>query len=364
MNHHETPPLGEVSHRSLTNGPVRIGVIGCGSIAYWMHLRELRRLPGARLVAAADPDPEARARAARLVAVPIHKDAAELFARPDIDAVVISAPNTVHAELARAAAAAGRHFYLEKPIALSRVEALEVIAAAKQAGIVAVIGFNRRCNPFFEQARRLLSEGYIGRIHAVQSVFSEPNIPAQMPAWKRKRATGGGALLDLGSHHVDLLRWFLDDEIVDVAAHFRSEQSDQDMGWLQLSFRTGPCASVVCSFRTGASETFEFFGEKGTLRVDRHRGSISLSLPRRFGYGTRRTFVWPQMDAIAWRCARLLRPSYDASYRRALSNFVARCSGRTQPFASLQDGLRSLEVILAAEQSATNGGIAREVDRE
>lgn len=324
-----------------------------------MHLRALRRLRGAQLVAAADPDSKARARAAQLISAPIYESPTELLARPDIDAVIITAPNTVHAKLATAAAAAGRNFYLEKPIAMTMSEAREILEATERAGIVGVIGFNRRCNPFFEQARRLLGRGQIGRVRAVQSVFSEPNEPEQMPVWKRRRASGGGALLDLASHHVDLLRWFLNDEISEVVARLQSEKSDQDSVWLRLFFHHGAEASVFCSFRTGLADAIEFFGEKGTLRVDRHRCSISLRLSRRFAYGVRDAFVIPAPDAISWRLARIVRPSYDASYRRALIRFVSMCCGETQQLSSLQDGLRSLEVVLAAEESAAAGGAVR-----
>jgi len=97
--------------------PVRFGVVGCGVIAYWTHLRELRRMKGATLVAAADPDPEARRRAHRLSGVPVHERAEDLVARPDVDAVLVGAPPALHADLAVAVASAGKHLYLEKPIA-------------------------------------------------------------------------------------------------------------------------------------------------------------------------------------------------------------------------------------------------------
>ena len=347
--------------KTAPRGLVRIGLIGCGSIAYWMHLRALRRMAGARLVAVADPDPKARERAAKLISTPIYKDAAELLARSDIDAVVITAPNIVHAELATAAAAAGKNFYLEKPIAVTLAEAHAIVNATERAGVLGVIGFNRRCNPFFEHARRLLDAGRVGRIRAVQTIFCEPNEPSQMPDWKRHRSTGGGALFDLASHHVDLLRWFLSDEITDVTARLQSERSDQDSVWLRIGLARGVEASVFCSFRTGAADSLEFFGENGTLRVDRHRCSISLRLARRFGYGVRNAFVFPARDTFPWRLTRLVRPSYDDSYRRALSRFVSMCRGEPQPHSSLNDGVRSLEVILAAEESSAANGAVRRV---
>src|SRR4051794_8062414 len=108
--------------------PVRIGVIGCGTIAYWGHLRSLQRLKGATLAAAADPDPAARTRAARMVDGPIYERAADLL-RGDIDAVIVSAPPQMHAELAIAAARAGKHVYVEKPLATTAEDARAVAGA-------------------------------------------------------------------------------------------------------------------------------------------------------------------------------------------------------------------------------------------
>jgi myo-inositol 2-dehydrogenase / D-chiro-inositol 1-dehydrogenase len=192
---------------------MRIGVLGCGVIAYWAHLRVLRRMPGATLAAAADPDPAARASAMCLTGVPVHERAEDLLGRSDIDAVVICAPTQFHAELAVAAADAGKHFYLEKPIATDAAGARRVVDAAAAAGVIGAIGFNRRLHPLYQQARDLLAAGRIGRVRAVQTALCEP-LPAEtMPGWRRQRASGGGVLLDLASHHLDLLRWFLRDEV-------------------------------------------------------------------------------------------------------------------------------------------------------
>ena len=89
---------------------MRIGVLGCGVIAYWAHLRVLRRMPGATLAAAADPDPAARALARSLTGVELHERSEDLLRRTDIDAVVICAPTQLHADLAVAAADAGQAF--------------------------------------------------------------------------------------------------------------------------------------------------------------------------------------------------------------------------------------------------------------
>ena len=339
---------------SVTN-VVRFGVIGCGTIAYWTHLRELKHLNGARLVAAADPDSAARARAGHATNVRMLASAKELLTLPDIDAVVISAPNSMHAELAIAAAQAGKHFYLEKPIAIAESEARRVIEVASETGVVAAMGFNRRYHPVFEQAASLISDGRIGRVRGVQTIFTEPTPPDSMPDWKKQRSSGGGVLLDLASHHFDSLRWLLRDEINEVQARLSSELSDQDSASLRLIMRSGIEVSSVFSYRAARADKLEFIGERGILRIDRHRCRASLFVPRRFGYGIRQSFILPNASAVSWQIARLLRPSWESSYRRTLGHFVEMCRGGRSRLATLQDGLRSLEVVLAAEKSAQAG---------
>lgn len=333
-------------------GPVRVGVIGCGAIAYWVHLRLLKRMRGATLVVAADPAPEARERAARLTRVPIVERAEEILGDPEVDAVVICAPTNLHAGLAIAALDAGKHVFVEKPIATNAHDARRVIAAAERSGLSAMIGFSRRVHPLFEQAKRLIVGGEIGHVHAVQSAFCEPMPLEQMSAWRRQRETGGGVLLDLASHHVDLVRWFLDDEVDGVECSVASQVTEDDTAALSLSMSRGATVQSFFSYRAARADYLEFIGQRGTLRIDRHQPKFTVRVARRLGYGTRRRFVLPDASVAKWRVLRLARPSREPSYERALAAFVDSIRGGPGRVASLADGARSLEVILAAEASA------------
>lgn len=333
-------------------GPVRVGVIGCGVIAYWVHLRLLQRMEGARLVAASDPAPAARERAARIARVPIVERAEEILSDRGVDAVVICAPTHLHADLAVAALEAGKHVFVEKPLATSAHDAERVVAAAERSGLSAMVGFNRRLHPLFEQARRLVMSGELGRVRAVQSAFCEPMNPEGMSGWRQRRETGGGVLLDLASHHVDLARWFLDDEVESVECSITSEVTEDDTARLSLSMRKGASVQSFFSYRTARADHLEFIGERGTLRIDRHQPKFTVRVARRLGYGTRRRFVMPDAAVAKWRAQRFARPSKEPSYGRALAAFVDSVRGGPGRVASLADGARSLHVILAAEASA------------
>jgi predicted dehydrogenase len=331
---------------------MKLGLLGCGSVAYWLHLPALRGIPDATLVAAADPDPAARTRFARASGVSTSERSEDLLGRRDIDAVLICAPTHLHASLACAAAVAGKHFYLEKPIATSVDDARQVIAAAARAGITTAVGFNRRHHPLFERARGLLQEGAIGRVHVVQTTFCEPSPPDRMPEWKRRRATGGGVLLDLASHHIDQVRWMLETEVEVVSASVLSERTEQDGARLELTTDRGAAIQSFFSYRAGPAEHMEFIGEQGTLRLDRHAATLVLSGQRSRGYGTRHRPVAPSAALVKWMLERIWRRSADPSYPRALRAFVEQVRGLRPGTATLHDGLRSLEVVVAAEAVA------------
>jgi predicted dehydrogenase len=334
------------------SAPLRFGLLGCGAVAYWAHLRTFRHLKGAVLVAAADPDATARTRAARLTRAALYERAEDLLARDDLDAVVISAPTPQHAQLAVATAAARRHFYLEKPLATTAAEGRRVLAAAGEAAVTTAIGFNFRFHPALARARTILARGRIGRVCAVQTTFCE-SLPADaMPSWKRRRDSGGGVLLDLASHHVDLVRWCLGDEVTMVEAEIRSLVTEEDVASVVLTMASGIAVQSYFSLHAGPVDRVEFIGEHGTLLVDRHRCALRLRVPRRLGYGLRTVWAEPAPGLAAVRIHRLVRPSYEPSFAHALAAFVERLRGRDAPIAALDEGARSLTVVLAAEEAA------------
>jgi len=331
-------------------------VLGCGTLACWAHLPILARLPGARLVAAADPDPAARARAQRITKGPVHERADDAIARDDVDAVIITSATPSHAALAVAAARAGKHVYIEKPLALEASEARRVLAAVREAQVVGAVGFNFRAHPLHRRAADLVRAGRLGVLRAVQTAFCKPVAVGRMPAWKGRRETGGGVLLDLASHHVDSLRWMLSDEVIGVdEARIGSLETEQDVARLTLTLRSGCDVQAYFSFRTGPADYLDLIGDRGTLRVDRYRSRLDLRVARRFGYGMRASWVRPGAALASLAVRRLARPSYEPSFRLSLAAFVDRLRGGPGPVASVEDGARSLAVVLAAEQAARTG---------
>jgi predicted dehydrogenase len=271
-----------------------------------------------------------------------------------VDAVFITAPPATHAALTIAAARAGKHVYVEKPLATNAEDAARATAAATGAGIVATVGFNYRWHPAHQRARRWLGEGRIGEVRAVQTVFCEP-LGRSMPEWKKYRHSGGGVLLDLASHHVDLLRWLLGTEVSSVRADIRAHATEDDTATLDMTMRGGVPVKTFVSFCAGPADRLFFIGERGTILVDRHKALpvIHRSLTRR--YGVRRRPTMPTADEVMLWARRLAQPSYQPSFRRSIAAFIQRVNGAPAELATLEDGAASLAVVLAAEASRASG---------
>jgi myo-inositol 2-dehydrogenase / D-chiro-inositol 1-dehydrogenase len=186
-------------------------------------------------------------------------------------------------------------------------------------------------------------------------VLCEPPPSRGMPEWRKHRTSGGGVLLDLASHHLDLLRFLLDDEFREVEARIVSEASDSDSAWLRMTTVRGTEVQSFFSCRSGLADSIQLLGERGTLRADRFRPAVELRVPRRMGYGLRSKRSFPRAATLGWRLRKLAQPSFDPSYQRALDTFVALIHGVRRIAPTLEDGMRSLAAVLAAEKSAQIG---------
>ncbi|HEV7992542.1 MAG TPA: Gfo/Idh/MocA family oxidoreductase [Gemmatimonadaceae bacterium] len=332
--------------------PLRIGLLGCGQIARAVHLPVLRVLPNVRLAAIADANDAALAAAAELVPHAARfADFHALIGSGDLDAVVICLPPHLHAPSAIAAFEAGLHVYLEKPLAPSAADGARVLDAWRRAGTIGMIGFNFRFHPQAERIRQRVRAGEIGTVLGIRSVFSI--LPHQIPEWKRTRALGGGVLLDLASHHVDLVHHLLGDPVVRAYASVRSLQAECDHAALQLELASGASMQAFVSLGTVDEHRLELLGTSGKLVMDR----TELTRPEHVAATLRGARVRRVRRALeALEPARLLRsPGAEPSFATALGVFAAAAAGG--PFAGpdLIDGARCLAVVEAAERAASTG---------
>lgn len=332
--------------------PLRIGVIGCGQIARAIHLPVLARIRDARVVALAEPVEGSRAAAAALApTAAVFADYRELLGAGGLDAAVICAPPHLHAPCAIAAFDAGLHVYLEKPLAPSLDEGTAVVDAWRRARTVGMMGFNFRFHPQVERIRQRLRAGEIGTPLGVRSVFTI--LPHELPEWKRARHTGGGVLLDLASHHVDLVRHLLDEPVQRVYASTRSLRGEGDHAAVQLELASGAMAQIFVSLGSVDENRMEIVGTAGKLVMDRTELLRPDHVPAtQRGARARRL----RRALTALEPGLLLRsPGVEPSFEAALRAFVWSASGNAFAGPDIADGAVNLAVIEAAERSAATG---------
>lgn len=253
---------------------VRIAVVGCGAIARRAHLPALKRA-GAEVVAFASRTPaSARAAADEWGGGEVTEDWRSAVSRDDVDAVDICTPNRLHVEMAVAAAEAGKHVLVEKPLACTVEEADRMVAAAEAAGVLLMPAHNLRFAPPFVAIREAVRSGRIGAPVAVRSAFGHGGPEGWAPdaLWFRDaEQSGGGALLDLGVHMADLIRAVVGDEVTHVAAVVRGGAPGvEDAGTALLRFAGGATGTMHASWeaRPGPDLQLTVSGTEGTVHID------------------------------------------------------------------------------------------------
>lgn len=328
---------------------LRLGLIGCGRIAQLVHLNILTSLPDVELVAIADSQSgrrkEAVSRAPNVVAFDNYQ---ELLKMPEVEAVVICLPPALHAGAAIASFQARKHLYLEKPIATSLADARAVVQAWRQAGTVGMTGFNYRFNVLYQSAKQFIQTGGLGDLVAVRTVFSSTE--DEVPVWKQTRKDGGGALLDLASHHIDLIPFLFEAEIAEVSAKLRSQHGEEDSVILQMRLANDLLVQSFFSISAVDEDRLEVYGRNGKLTFDRYAGDLRITAPA-FEYG-RLKLLRRELIGLKSAVKRVIRPPGEPSFRAALGAFASASIAGHTVSPSLEDGYRSLAVIEAAEESA------------
>ncbi len=334
-------------------GNVRVGLMGCGRIAQFFHLSILGSTPGVELTAVAEMDDTLRAQAqAAAPGAKAYSDYKDLLADDNVDAAVVCLPTGMHARAAVDAFEAGKHIYLEKPIGLTLEEAAQVIEAERTSGKSGMIGFNYRFHPLHQQLKSRIQSGEIGNVVAVRSAFCAAK--RELPGWKQRRATGGGVLLDLGTHHADLARFLLDDDVVSVSAAVRQMNYEGDFGSMRMQLGSGLVWDGTFSSQASDTDTIEVLGDRGMLRLDRYAGSLERNESKP-GAGLVKRGKRALTDAQGL-IKRTVSDPGEPSFKGALTAWADALSKSSDMPAPLIDGARSLSVICAAEQSAEQGG--------
>ncbi|HTT65341.1 MAG TPA: Gfo/Idh/MocA family oxidoreductase [Bryobacteraceae bacterium] len=252
---------------------MRIGIIGAGNAARNIHVPGFRLCPDVEIAVVCDGDSGA---ARALGVADACADYRDVAARPDIDAVVVATPNFLHREMVLAALAAGKHVLCEKPLALNRNDAEEMLEAAERAGKVHMTAFTYRFAPAVQYARRILDRGELGRLCTVRAAYLMA-LSGHVLGWRsEKRYAGSGVLADIGSHLVHLVQWLAGDiaRLTAGERRFRQDPASDVEDWIAFlaEFENGACGSfeisrVAPGRGAGISEDMfiELYGTEGSI---------------------------------------------------------------------------------------------------
>ncbi len=251
---------------------IRWGIIGCGDVVWKRVARAIQNDPNSELVSLCRRNPEKLATFCQEFGVENSSTSADdLIAAPDIDALYIATPVDLHRPQTIAAAKAGKHVLVEKPMALSTAECDEMINACRDAGVRLGVAYYRPFYPVVQRMAELVENGSIGSMMSVSAITSTPFAisPGEDGYWRViPDEGGGGSLMDVGSHRLELfLRMF--GPISDVKAFcgtIAADYESENVASLALQFASGIQGTLQCFFGTDTEQDeFAVLGTKGRL---------------------------------------------------------------------------------------------------
>ncbi len=337
---------------------LRVGVIGCGSIARHRHLPEYASNPNVELVAVCDNNAERALEIGEKYGVPSYTSFVELLRNAEVDAVSVCTPNYLHAPISNAALLAGVHVLCEKPMATSEEEARSMIETAKNSGKKLMIAHNQRFVASHQKARQLIQSGEVGKIYSFRTAFGHGgpegwSVEGKEGWFFQKDKAFVGAMGDLGVHKTDLLRYILGEEIVEVGAFVETSAKEfatvDDTAVCVLKTESGIIGTLAASWSYVSKEDNStiIYGENAILRLE---DDPTNSLVVQYKNG----------DVVNYQLGKIQSNDEGGqSSSHVIDLFVDAVLNDREVAVSGEEGMKSLGVILAALESNETKQIVR-----
>ncbi|KAA0965602.1 Gfo/Idh/MocA family oxidoreductase [Sporosarcina sp. ANT_H38] len=339
-------------------GKLKIGVIGCGSIAKFRHLPEYSTNEKVEIVAVCDIVEDRVNEVAERYNAKAYKNYEDLLADESIDAVSVCLPNYLHAPVSIAALNTGKHVLCEKPMATSYEEGKQMIEAASNNNKKLMIGHNQRFVSSHEKAKALIVSGELGKIYSFRTAFGHPgperwSIDGRESWFFNKDKAFIGAMGDLGVHKTDLMRYILGEEIIEVAGfvetNAKKDTDIDDNAVCILKTESGIIGTLTASwaYTAESDNSTIIYGEKAILRLE---DDPKYSLIVQY---TKGEVVNYELGAIQTNEEGGQHTSH------VIDHFVSAVLNDTEVPVSGEEGLKSLEVVLAVLRSSESKKIVR-----
>lgn len=316
---------------------LRLAVLGAGIIAK-TFMEAAPDVADLAVVAICDINEEAARALAQPLDIAWVTDYRAVLADDSIQAVYIALPHHLHEAATVAAAQAGKHILLEKPMANSLAEADRMLAARERAGVKLMLGFTHRFHSELETAKRLIDAGELGRLTLAVDVMTTGGV---IPGWFWQQAQAGGGVLHVnGAHSFDRLRWLIGSEVVEVFAYadtYDSRKTVEDSAVVAMRFANGAMGMTVHNWATDNPVPFkcdlDIHGAQGAIRIDSWN-TLEFSNARH---------TWTQ------------RRQRDETFQKEIGEFVGAILEDREPCVTGEDGRASLACVMAAYESARSG---------
>lgn len=326
----------------------RVALFGAGRIGR-IHATNLAALPGVQLALISDPMVDSARELASTLGAAVAPGIDAVFADASIDAVVIASPTTTHSDLITRAAAARKHIFCEKPVDLSVERAKACARAVAEANVACMIGFQRRFDPTFNEAKQRLERGEIGTPEMLVITSRDPGAP---PVDYIKQS--GGIFRDMLIHDFDVFRWILGGNGEDEAAWLSAtgscltdpaiaEAGDVDSTAVTIRTRGGRLCLINTSRRAayGYDQRFEVLGSQGLLACGNHRPSEV----------TQATAAGTTVD----NPEHFFLQRYREAYRLEMAHFFEQLQGGRRFRTTVEDGVAAQVLADAAAESLRTG---------
>jgi len=346
----------------MSKKPARYGFIGAGAIAQRRHLPECLANPNSVVAAIADPAKGRAAEQAERFGGHAWTRWETMLDEADLDAVVVATPNALHAPQTVAALKRGLHVLVEKPMATTRAEARQMIAAAKKARRYLMVGMNQRLMPAHVKAREVLERGTLGRVLAFETSFKHGgpdgwSVDGASSWFFKKKLAVLGVNGDLGIHKADLMRYLLGEEFTHVGGQVTTRDKKlpdgrdipvDDNAWLTLKTESGVIGSINISWtHYGSYEAngTTLFGEHGVMRIGEDpQYGVVVELKD----GQRECYATGKMASNHAQVA-----------SGVIDSFTDCIRARRKPVIDGTEGYRALNVILTAVEASKEGKTKR-----
>ena len=360
--------------------PIGVGIIGAGDIANLTHIPGYKGLPGkARIVAVADVVDKVAEKVAKEHDIPMAFDNYdELLALEEVDAVSICTPPVAHRDATIAALEAGKHVLCEKPMAMNAAEAQEMVDAAERTGQLLAIGFQSRFSSEAQSLKRLIESGELGDIYYGRAVYNRRRgLPPRGSFHQFKGQSGGGPLLDVGVHVLDLALWLMGHpkpvSVVGSAYCKFGNRGDVYRGgvlsqrshhgtWNDKEFEVEDFAVAMIKLDNGATLNLEcswalnIAQDLQSIVLCGDEGGAELSPLKIFKDDGHMLIDWePRSLADSAQRGSELSSAFIDMHAKSIENFVNAARGEGEPLVKPEQGLCVAQIVDAIYRSVDSG---------